>query len=91
MNSALAKSEAAENGLDEAIANVQSGRMLATVDFSAFKICRFAAEAALRHLLGQPVPREISVPTTLIDRSNVEQWTLPVEQRPCPAWDEIVR
>jgi ribose transport system substrate-binding protein len=78
------------NGLDEAIANVERGRMLATVDFSAFKICRFAAEAALRHLRGERVPREIRVPTTLIDRSNVEQWKLPVEQRPCPTWEAMV-
>jgi ribose transport system substrate-binding protein len=78
------------NGLDEAIANVESGRMLATVDFSAFKICRFASEAALRHLRGDRVPREIMVPTSLIDRSNVAAWKVPVEQRPSPPWEEVV-
>ncbi len=78
------------NGLSEAIDNVETGRMLATVDFSAFKICKFAAEAALRYLRGEKVPRDIEVPTTLIDRSNVAQWKLPMEQRPCPAWREVV-
>lgn len=78
------------NGLDEAIVNVEQGRMLATVDFSAFKICHFAAEAALRHLRGEKLPRDIVVPTVLIDASNVAQWKLPVERRPVPAWSEIV-
>jgi ribose transport system substrate-binding protein len=79
------------NGLDEAIDNVGRGRMLATVDFSAFKIAHFAAEAAVRHLRGERVPREIDVPTVLIDSRNVTAWKLPVEQRPVPAWNEIVR
>ncbi|HZP99306.1 MAG TPA: sugar ABC transporter substrate-binding protein [Reyranella sp.] len=78
------------NGLSEAIDNVEKGRMLATVDFSAFKIARFAAEAAVRHLRGERVPREIMVPTVLIDRSNVAQWKLPMERRPCPSWKELV-
>ena len=78
------------NGLDEAIANVEKGRMLATVDFSAFKICHFAAEAALRHLRGEKLPLDIVVPTVLIDSANVAKWKLPVEQRPVPAWSEIV-
>lgn len=79
------------NGLDEAVDNVATGRMLATVDFSAFKIAHFAAEAALRHLRGEPVPKSIDVPTLLIDRSNVAAWRAPVEDRPVPAWHEIVR
>ncbi len=78
------------NGLSEAIDNVEKGRMLATVDFSAFKIAKFAAEAALRHLRGEKVPREIDVPTALIERANIAQWKLPMEQRPCPPWDELV-
>jgi ribose transport system substrate-binding protein len=78
------------NGLSEAVENVEKGRMLATVDFSAFKIARFAAEAALRHLRGENVPRDIDVPTVLIERSNIAQWKLPMDRRPCPSWEEIV-
>ena len=78
------------NGLDEAIDNVAAGRMLATVDFSAFKIAHFAAEAALRHLRGERVPREIDVPVVLIDKANVASWRSPVEARPVPRWEEIV-
>jgi ribose transport system substrate-binding protein len=79
------------NGLDEAIDNVAKGRMLATVDFSAFKIAHFAAEAALRHLRGERVPASIDVPTVLIDKSNVADWRAPVEARPVPAWESIVK
>jgi ribose transport system substrate-binding protein len=78
------------NGLAEAIANVEKGRMLATVDFSAYKICKFAAEAAVRHLRGEKVPATILLPTVLIDRSNVAAWKMPMEERSCPSWDEVI-
>jgi len=79
------------NGLPEAIANIQRGAMLATADFSALNIAAIATRAVLRHLDGKPVPKEIMVPAALIDRRNIDQWTVPMADRPCPAWDEIVR
>lgn len=79
------------NGLPEAIANIQRGTMLATADFSALNIAAIATRAVLRHLGGKSVPSEIMVPAALIDRGNIEQWTVPMAERPCPAWDEIVR
>jgi ribose transport system substrate-binding protein len=79
------------NGLPAAIAEIERGGMLASVDFSAFNIAAIATRAVLRHLAGKPVPAEIMVPAELIDRSNCQRWKLPFEQRACPAWDEIVR
>ena len=79
------------NGLPEAIDNIERGTMQASVDFSAFNIAGIAAQAALRHLRGEPVPASIMVPAALIDRRNIDQWTVPMADRPCPAWDEIVR
>ncbi|MBI3197987.1 MAG: sugar ABC transporter substrate-binding protein [Rhodospirillales bacterium] len=79
------------NGLPAAIDHIERGRMLASVDFSAFNIAAIAARAVLRHLDGKPVPREIMVPAELIDRSNCGRWKMPFAQRPSPAWDEIVR
>lgn len=79
------------NGLPEAIANIERGTMLATADFSALNIAAIATRAVLRHLAGQPVPREILVPAELIDRSNIARWKVPMIDRPCPQWDEIVR
>lgn len=79
------------NGLPEAIADIRRGTMLATADFSALNIAAIATRAVLRHLRGEPVPPEIMVPAALIDRRNVDRWTVPMAERPCPAWDEIVR
>ena len=79
------------NGLPEAIAHIQRGTMLATADFSALNIAAIATRAVLRHLRGEPVPEEIMVPAALIDRHNIDQWTVPMAERACPAWDEIVR
>ncbi len=79
------------NGLPGAIEHIERGSMLASADFSAFNIAAIAARAVLRHLGGEPVPAEIMVPAELIDRSNCSRWKVPFEQRPCPAWEEIVR
>jgi ribose transport system substrate-binding protein len=79
------------NGLPAAIEHIERGTMLASADFSAFNIAAIAARAVLRHLEGQPVPREIMVPAELIDRDNCARWKVPFEKRPCPAWNEIVR
>jgi ribose transport system substrate-binding protein len=79
------------NGLPEAIANIQRGAMLASADFSALNIAAIATRAVLRHLGGEPVPQEIMVPAALIDRSNIDQWTVPMAARACPAWEEIVK
>jgi ribose transport system substrate-binding protein len=79
------------NGLPAAIEHIERGSMLASCDFSAFNIAAIAARAVLRHLRGEPVPREIMVPAELIDRANCGRWKVPFAERPCPAWEEIVR
>ena len=79
------------NGLPAAIEHIERGTMLASADFSAFNIAAIAARAVLRHLAGQPVPKEIMVPAELIDRSNCGRFKLPFAERACPAWHEIVR
>ncbi len=79
------------NGLPAAIDHIEHGRMLASVDFSAFNIAAIATRAALRHLEGKTVPSEIMVPAELIDRSNYRRWKVPFAERACAAWEEIVR
>lgn len=79
------------NGLPVAIDHIEHGRMLASVDFSAFNIAAIATRAMLRHLEGKPVPQEIMVPAELIDRSNCHRWKVPFAERACATWDEIVR
>ena len=79
------------NGLPAAIEHIERGTMLASCDFSAFNIAAIAARSVLRHLRGEPVPREIMVPAELIDRGNCARWKVPFAERPCPTWEEIVR
>jgi ribose transport system substrate-binding protein len=79
------------NGLPAAIEHIERGTMVASADFSAFNIAAIAARAVLRHLAGQPVPKEIMVPAELIDRTNCWRWKVPFAERACPAWEEIVR
>ena len=79
------------NGLPAAIEHIERGTLLASADFSAFNIAAIATRALLRHLGGQPVPREIMVPAERIDRANCARWKVPFAERPCPAWEEIVR
>lgn len=79
------------NALPEAIVALKSGKLLATVDFNALKISCIATEAAIRHLRGETVPQEIILPVQIVDRSNCEAWDVPLEQRQCPRWGDVVR
>jgi ribose transport system substrate-binding protein len=77
------------NGILPAVKKVESGDMLATVDFNMFKIGCTATLAAVRHLKHEAVPERLMLPAEIIDKSNYKAWLVPVEQRPCPAWDEV--
>jgi ribose transport system substrate-binding protein len=79
------------NGILAAVKQIEAGAMLATVDFNMFKIGCTAARAAVRHLRGEPLPEQIILPAEVIDRSNYQAWLIPVEQRTCPEWAEVVK
>jgi ribose transport system substrate-binding protein len=79
------------NGTLPAVKKIESGEMLATVDFNMFKIGCTATMAAVRHLKHEPVPEKLLLPAEIINQSNYKAWLVPVEQRPCPTWDEVVR
>ena len=49
-----------------------------------------ATEAAIRHLRGQAVPEEIILPVSIVDRTNYSPWDVPLAERPCPRWEDIV-
>ena len=50
------------NAIPEAITAIATGHMLATVNFDAMTMSSIATEAAVRHLRGETVPREIILP-----------------------------
>ncbi len=79
------------NGILEAVKEVEKGAILATVDFNTFKMACLATQAALRHLKGEKLPDKVILPTEIIDKSNVKAWLVPVADRPCPKWEEVVR
>ena len=78
------------NALPEAITAIKSGQLLASVDFDAMKIACIATEAALRHLRGETLPREIILPVQIVDASNYQPWDRPFEKRECPRWEDVV-
>ena len=49
-----------------------------------------AAEAAVRHLRGEIVPKSILLPATLVDQDNLEYWDRPYEERSMYPWDDAV-
>jgi ribose transport system substrate-binding protein len=79
------------NGILPAIKQIESGGMLATVDFNMFKIGCTAALAAVRKLKGEPLPEKIILPGEVIDRSNYRGWLTPVAQRACLQWSDVAR
>jgi ribose transport system substrate-binding protein len=78
------------NGTIEAAREIARGRLLATMDYDGFKMGAVATMAALRHLCGLPVPREILMPAQVVGHANRAAWLVPVAERPLPAWDTIV-
>jgi ribose transport system substrate-binding protein len=79
------------NGILDAVRQIEAGKILASVDFNMFKIGCTATRAALRHLEGEPVPDKIMLPADIIDKTNYRAWLVPVDQRPCPEWADVVR
>jgi ribose transport system substrate-binding protein len=79
------------NGILPAVKQIEAGALLATVDFNMFKIGCTATRAALRHLEGEPLPEKIMLPAEIIDKTNYKAWLVPVDQRACPEWSELVK
>jgi ribose transport system substrate-binding protein len=79
------------NGILPAVRLIETGAILASVDFNMFKIGCTATRAAVRHLKGEPLPDKIMLPAEIIDKANYKAWLVPVDQRSCPGWSEIVK
>jgi ribose transport system substrate-binding protein len=79
------------NGILPAVKLIESGALLASVDFNMFKIGCVAMRAAMRHLKGEPLPEKILLPAEIIDQTNYRAWLVPVERRACTEWSEVVK
>jgi len=79
------------NAVPEAIAAIKAGKLTATASFDAMKMACLATEAAVRHLRGETVPRNITLPVQIVDRGNCAAWDQPFEARALPDWHAVVR
>jgi ribose transport system substrate-binding protein len=79
------------NGILPAIKAIETGALLASVDFNMFKIGCVATRAAVRHLRGERLPEKIMLSAEIIDKTNYRAWLVPPDQRSCPEWSEVVR
>lgn len=79
------------NAIPQAIKAIAEGDMLATVNFDAMTMASIATEAAIRHLRGEKVPRQIMLPVRVIDATNYANLDLPFQQRPCQSWQEVLK
>src|SRR5882757_1832556 len=79
------------NGILPAVKQIEAGAILASVDFNMFKIGCVATRAAVRHLKREPLPEKVILPAEIIDKTNYKAWLVPVEERTCPEWAELVR
>jgi ribose transport system substrate-binding protein len=79
------------NGILPAVKQIETGAILATVDFNMFKIGCIATRAAVRHLKHEPLPDKVVLPAEIIDKTNYKAWLVPVDQRSCPEWSDVVR
>lgn len=79
------------NAIPEAVSAIKGGKLVATIDFDAMKMAALATEAAVRHLRGEALPAEITLPVQVIDRRNYAAWDKPFEERALVRWEDAVR
>ena len=58
---------------------------------TAWRLARTATRAAVRYLKKEPLPEKVMLPAEVIDKTNYKAWLVPVDQRTCPEWGDIVR
>jgi ribose transport system substrate-binding protein len=78
------------DGIADATAAIAAGKMFATADFSGHDQAYLAVTAAVRHLRTQPVPKDVSLPVVIIDKSNVQTFMRTPEERAVPSWDKSI-
>ena len=69
---------------------IKSGQMVASGDYNGFIEGCVAAQLAIRLIRKQAVPKEAMLRTVVVDKSNAEPYTLPIEKRSCPTVDAVV-
>ncbi len=77
------------NGTKEAVDAIKAGKMLATGDYNGFVQGCIGTEIAIRYLRHEPVPKKVTQPSVVVEKANLGPYDVPVDQRQCPAWDQV--
>jgi ribose transport system substrate-binding protein len=75
------------NGTKEAIDAIKAGALLASGDYNGYLQGCLGVMAAVRHLRKLTVPKNIVLPSNVIDRSNYQTFEVADSARSCPAWE----
>ena len=77
------------NGTKEAVDAIKAGKMLATGDYNGFLQGCIGTMIAIRSLRHDPVPAVVTLPATVVDKTNLKDYETPVQDRSCPAWADV--
>ncbi len=79
------------NAGPDSIDLIKSGAMLASGDYNGFGEGCIAAALALRAARKQEVPKEVIMPTIVVDKSNIGPYETPVMKRTCPTLEAALK
>jgi ribose transport system substrate-binding protein len=77
------------NASKEAVDLIKAGEMLASGDYNGLVEGCLGAEIAIRTLRKQPVPKEVMAKTSVVDKTNYQNYEIPAERRPCPTLESM--
>ena len=78
------------DAIPDAAEAILKGRMLASADFSGHDQGYLAVTATVKHLRGEKIPKEITLPVKIVTKENAKGWTVPVEEKAVPDWNAAV-
>ena len=76
------------NGTKEAVDAIKSGKLLASGDYNGFLQGCIGTMVAIRALRKEAIVEEVVLKPTVVEKSNVGPYDIPLDQRTCPAWSE---
>ncbi|HKQ30591.1 MAG TPA: sugar ABC transporter substrate-binding protein [Burkholderiales bacterium] len=79
------------DAIPDGAAAILAGKMLATADFSGHDQGYLAVTAAVKHLRGEKIPKEIILPVLIVNKDNAKAWTVSVEEKQVPSWDRVIK
>jgi ribose transport system substrate-binding protein len=78
------------NGTKEAVDAIKAGKLLASGQADPFMQGCLATLIAIRSLRKEPVPGELYLKPSVIDKSNFKDFDMAVEARTCPKFEQVV-